>query len=184
MSDAYWPDLWRELSDRFRWPEARGSSGWREDRARHFDAASKRKSAERPDPLLDFLLENLEQDYTVLDIGAGTGRFAVPMAKVAREVTAIEPSSSMSAFLLENAAAEGVSNIRLVEAGWEDVEVERHDVAFCSHAMYINPDLVGFRSQDGGVRQGRLLPTDASAKPRRGYGGAVDPHLRTASRQP
>ena len=78
MSDGYWPDLWRELSHRFRWPEARGSSGWREDRARHFDAASKRKNAERPDPLLDFLLENLEQDYTVLDIGAGTGRFAVP----------------------------------------------------------------------------------------------------------
>ncbi len=144
MSDGYWPDLWRELSDRFRWPETRGASGWREDRARHFDAASKRKSAERPDPLLDFLLNNLEQDYTVLDIGAGTGRFAVPMAKVAREVTAVEPSPGMSAFLLENAAAEGVSNIRLVEAGWEDVEVERHDVAFCSHAMYINPDMVGF----------------------------------------
>ena len=144
MSEGYWPDLWRELSDRFRWPETRGSSGWREDRARHFDVASKRKSAERPDPLLEFLLSNLEPDYAVLDIGAGTGRFAIPMAKVAREVTAVEPSPNMSAFLRENAAAEGASNIRLVESGWEDAQVERHDVVFCSHAMYTTPDMVSF----------------------------------------
>ena len=144
MTEGYWPALWRELSDRFRWPETTGSSGWREDRARHFDEASKRKNAERPDPLRDILLEIIEPGQTVLDIGAGTGRFAVPMATVAREVTAVEPSPNMSAFLVENAAAEGVSNIRLLEAGWEDAEVEQHDIAFCSHAMYTNPDLVGF----------------------------------------
>ena len=143
-SEGYWPNLWRELSERFRWPETTGSSGWREDRARHFDEASKRKNAERPDPLRHFLLENLEPGHTVLDIGAGTGRFAVPMAMVAREVTAVEPSPNMSAILLENAAAEGVSNLRLVETGWEDADVEPHDVAFCSHAMYTNPDMVGF----------------------------------------
>lgn len=145
MTEPNWADLWRELSGRFHWPETEGRGGrWQEDRASLFDAAVKRKSRERPDPLLDFVVGKLHSSDTVLDIGAGTGRFSIPMARVAQSVTAVEPSSTMAAFLRENAAQAGLTNVHLLDAVWEDVEVGPHDVAFCSHAMYTSLDLVGF----------------------------------------
>ena len=145
MTEPNWAELWRELSERFLWPEDEGRGGrWQEDRASRFDAAVKRKGIERADPLLDFVVGRLHSSDTVLDIGAGTGRFAIPMARVARSVTAVEPSPSMAAFLRENAAAEGLTNIQLLEDRWDDAEVERHDVVFCSHAMYTSLDLPGF----------------------------------------
>lgn len=76
----------------------------------------------------------------MLDIGAGAGRYAIPFARVVRSVTAIEPSKRMAELLRQSAMA----NLRLVEARWEDAEVEPHDAAFCSHAMYSSEDLVGF----------------------------------------
>jgi len=151
MTEPNWADLWRELAARVRRPESEGQSeggrkreASREMRAAHFDAAVKRKATERPDTLLDFVVEKLRPEDTVLDIGAGTGRFAIPFARVVRSVTAVEPSPSRAALLRKNAAAEGLTNIHLVDAGWEDAVVAPHDVAFCSHAMYSSPDLVGF----------------------------------------
>ena len=145
MTEPNWAELWRELTERLLWPEARGRGGrWQQDRASRFDAAVKRKGEERPDPLQDFVVGKLHSSDTVLDIGAGTGRFAVPMARVARSVTAVEPSPNMAAFLRENAAEEGLTNIHMLDVGWDDAEVDPHDVVFCSHAMYTSLDLVGF----------------------------------------
>jgi SAM-dependent methyltransferase len=151
MTEPDWAELWRELAARVHRPawESRSEDGRRreasaEKRASRFDAAVKCKGAERPDALLDFVLTKLRPEDTVLDIGAGSGRFAIPFARVARAVTAVEPSPAMAAQLRENAAAQGLRNIRLVDAAWEDAQVDAHDVAFCSHAMYSSLDLVGF----------------------------------------
>ena len=151
MTEPDWVEAWRGLVALARRPESNGQKeggGGRhadgDARAARYDAATSRKVKERPDPLLDFVLEKLRAEDSVLDIGAGTGRFAIPFARVARNVTAVDPSSSMSALLLKNAAAQGLTNIRIVDAAWEDAEVAPHDVAFCSHAMYSSPDLAGF----------------------------------------
>ncbi len=86
------------------------------------------------------MIEKLRPGDTVLDIGAGNGRCAIPFARVARSVTAVEPSASSIALLRES----GVANLRLLQARWEDAEVEPHDVAFCSHAMYSSEDFAAF----------------------------------------
>lgn len=135
MTEPDWAGLWRKLTERARRPEREGKS---------FDAAVKRKGQERPDTLLDFVVEKLRPGDTVLDIGAGTGRFAIPFARVVAAVTAVEPAAGMAAVLRQNAQAERLANIRLVDARWEEAQVEPHDVAFCSHAMYSSPDLAGF----------------------------------------
>ncbi|MBI4282821.1 MAG: methyltransferase domain-containing protein [Chloroflexi bacterium] len=157
MNEPDWAELWRELIVRNRRPEAASdpeAERRREGRAAHFDAAVKRKEEEHPDTLLNFVLDRLRPGDTVLDIGAGTGHFAIPLAKSGYSVTAVEPSPSMAAFLLKNAAADGLTNIHLVDVRWEDVEVEPHDVAFCSHAMYGSQDLVGFvRKMERNARQ-------------------------------
>lgn len=161
MMEVDWVELWRELAGRVRRPENDGG-GERVDRwsrrARSFDAAVKRKGGARPDPILDFVAGSLQPGDTVVDVGAGTGSFTIPMARVARRVTAVEPSPSMAAILKENAAAEGLANLDVVEAAWEDAEVEQHDVVLCSHAMYSIPDLVGFvRKMEGAARRACFL---------------------------
>ncbi len=143
---ANWEALWRELSLRFRQP-TRGAGKrkdpWRE-RAFSFDASVKRRQAEGKDPLVEALVDKLLPTDKVVDIGAGTGRWAIPLAGAATMVTAIEPSAVMVDILKENAAAAGVTNITAVSASWEDTTVEPHDVALSSHSVYASPDLPGF----------------------------------------
>lgn len=123
MTEPNWAELWRRLTERARRPEGTNKQG-----------------TGRPDPLLERVLDKLRPQDTVLDIGAGAGRFAIPFARTVRSVTAIEPSKPMAELLRRS----GMTNLRLVEARWEEAEVEPHDVAFCSHAMYSSEDLVAF----------------------------------------
>ncbi|MCL4534350.1 MAG: class I SAM-dependent methyltransferase [Bacteroidetes bacterium] len=144
-----WTALWADLAVAF-WRRVAGDNpggadDWSE-RARHFDAAVKRRQGE-PDPLRDHVLARLTQESTFLDIGAGTGSWTLPVARVARQVTAVEPSSSMLEVLKENVAAESLANVRFVQGRWEQVEIAPHDFALCSHAMYTSPDLIGFVSK-------------------------------------
>jgi len=87
----------------------------------------------------------LESEYTVLDVGAGTGRLAIPIAKNVKKVTAIEPSKGMLACLDKNMKAEGVTNITRINKMWEDIEIgvdiEPHDVVIASHSLEISGDI-------------------------------------------
>jgi SAM-dependent methyltransferase len=144
MNEPNWAERWRELAERVRRPEREGPA--------------ERPSSARPDTLLDFVLEKLRPGCTVLDIGAGSGRFAIPFARVARTLTAVEPSASRARLLRENAAAQGLTNIRVVDARWENAEVQPHDLAFCSHAMYSSADLVQFvRKMEASAREACFL---------------------------
>ncbi len=70
------------------------------------------------EPLLRDLLELAEPDETWLDIGAGAGRYALPLALAVREVVAVEPSPGMAAALRDGMHEHGIANIRIVEGGW------------------------------------------------------------------
>lgn len=67
------------------------------------------KSKERTE--MEISKIELNPEYTVLDIGAGTGRLAIPIAKTVKMVTAIDPSKGMLSYLRENMEKEGVENI-------------------------------------------------------------------------
>ena len=70
------------------------------------------------DATLDALRSLARPDDTWLDIGAGAGRFSLPLALLVREVVALDPSPGMLAALRESAAAAGIDNVRTVEARW------------------------------------------------------------------
>lgn len=55
---------------------------------------------------------------TWLDIGAGGGRYALPIALVTREVVCVEPSEGMRAVMAGTAEEHGIDNIRLFEGRW------------------------------------------------------------------
>ena len=105
-------------------------------RAEEFNRSTKERS-ERTERQVASM--KLDPEYTVLDVGAGTGRLSVPIAKIAKQVTAVDQSAGMLGYLAENMAEEGLSNYRAIQKRWEDVrlgvDIEPHDVVIASHSL-------------------------------------------------
>ncbi|GMU39669.1 MAG: hypothetical protein AMXMBFR23_05350 [Chloroflexota bacterium] len=75
-------------------------------------------------------------DDAVLDIGAGGGRFSVPLARSARRVVAIEPSEAMRATLTAAATEAGVE-VEVRDGRWPDPAwAETVDVSLAAHVFY------------------------------------------------
>ena len=88
------------------------------------------------DDTVNALLELAEAADVWLDVGAGGGRYALPLALHVREVVAIDPSPSMLGALSEDAAAFGIENVRVIEARWPMAEPPRGDVSLMAHVGY------------------------------------------------
>ena len=71
-----------------------------------------------------------------IDIGAGAGRYALPLARAVGEVIAIEPSSSMRAALEEGIASRGLANVRPLSDRWPIADPPAADVALIAHVGY------------------------------------------------
>jgi len=81
----------------------------------------------------------------VLDIGAGPGTLALPLAGMVNQVTAVEPSDCMRECLHESMQELGVHNITVVPKRWEDVNLSEdlagpYDVVVASYSLGF-PDL-------------------------------------------
>ena len=78
-----------------------------------------------PNVHMDFILSMLraDPDSTVIDIGAGTGGWAVPMARYARTVTALEPSHEMIEGMKETIEQEGTRNVEIIQGSWPETDV-------------------------------------------------------------
>jgi SAM-dependent methyltransferase len=107
-------------------------------------AAYDRKQG-NPDPVEDleiFAVNGLGSDSSVLDIGAGTGQFALAAAQYFGRVTAVDVSAEMVRRLRERAAAERRLNLRCVQAGFLTYrnEDELFDGVFTRNALHHLPD--------------------------------------------
>ncbi|MEX2011666.1 MAG: hypothetical protein WEF51_05475 [Chloroflexota bacterium] len=70
------------------------------------------------EPLLDLLRALVEPGETWLDIGAGAGRYALPIALLAGEVIALDPSTGMLGALRDQMAEFAIPNVRPIEGRW------------------------------------------------------------------
>jgi SAM-dependent methyltransferase len=81
----------------------------------------------------------LAPEYSVLDVGAGTGALAIPLAKKVRSVTALDHSRVMLETVAANARSEGLSNITTLQLDWTraqlDRDFQRHDVVVVSRSL-------------------------------------------------
>jgi len=97
----------------------------------------------RDDPALEVLRGLVLADDVVLDIGAGGGRLALPLALVSRRVVAIEPSEGMLRVLRESIVEHSISNIDVVADRWPS-DVAPGDVVLISHLGYDVEDIGPF----------------------------------------
>jgi SAM-dependent methyltransferase len=90
---------------------------------------------------LDALLTLAEPEDRWLDIGAGAGRYALPLAARVGEVIALEPSASMRNALRTGKEEHGLANVRIVAGAWPAAletlgEPPVADVSFIAHVGY------------------------------------------------
>ncbi|WP_230742282.1 class I SAM-dependent methyltransferase [Methanooceanicella nereidis] len=106
------------------------------------------------DPMNDDVIRYLYEEGmfkprdTVLDIGCGTGTYAIPFARDASHVTGLDPSGMMISKLLSAAYVNGLTNISPVQSRWETFDLEKkYDLVFSAFCPGINDTYSLFRME-------------------------------------
>ena len=135
MQDIDWADRWKRIvEDRASLGAAHADPGYWDRRARSYA----RSTQTRVDEFLGVLDPYLLPRKTLIDVGAGAGRHAVPLASRLEWVTAVEPSEGMRARIPER------ENMTVVASTWEDAEVAPADLVISCHVLYGIADPTGF----------------------------------------
>ncbi len=119
---------------------------WNE-RAHDYAEAVKLSNFELGEKVKNILLNEgvISNDCVVLDIGAGPGTIAIPLAKVVKEVIAIEPSREMIKYLKKFSIEYEINNIEVINARWEELSntnlYGKFDLVLSSHVLWIFPDI-------------------------------------------
>lgn len=118
-----WNDVWKRETDLWHQASGKTCDGFWADKksAEIFARKHVKHHRERLDKTLASL--NLSPGMRVLDIGAGPGNLAIPIARKVAQVTCVEPSPGMSQVLAESVAREGLSNVVCIAASWEQADL-------------------------------------------------------------
>ncbi len=112
--------------------------------------------------VLAVLAPFLAECQSALDVGAGCGALALPLAARLPRVTALEPAPAMAAALREEARARGLGHLAVIEAGWGEAPVEPHDLVLCAHVgELLRPGAAFLREVGGVARRWVALVRDA-----------------------
>ncbi len=141
---------WNEIHDaRARQMDAayarigRTSADFWERRAGGFHRSTRATVAN--DPFYLRLCNIVTPQMSVLDVGAGTGRFTVALAPQARHVTAVEPSAAMLNYLRQDVSERGLTNVSCLQTSWQEAPDDlQADIVICSHVLYPIRDIVPF----------------------------------------
>jgi SAM-dependent methyltransferase len=130
-----WAGRWRSLvAERAAAAKGHSDPGYWDRRAPTFA----RSTQARSDAFLDVLAPYLSLRKTLIDVGAGAGRHATPLAEQLEWVTAVEPSEGMRTQIPHR------DNMTVVASSWQDAAVAPADLVICSHVLYGVEDPVPF----------------------------------------
>lgn len=98
------------------------------------------------DGVLDTLRAYCRPDADWIDVGAGGGRYALPLALASRHVTAVEPSAGMREVIRAGMVEHTIDNVEVGDVRWPDPTFDRQaDFGLIAHVGYdireINPFL-------------------------------------------
>ncbi len=135
----------------------RSSADFWDRRARGYHRSTKETAAN--DPLYLRLRDVVASQTSVLDVGAGTGRFTLALAPQAKHVIAVEPNAAMLGYLRQDASERGLTNISYVQTTWQDAPNDlQADIVICSHVLYPIREIVPFLAKlQGATRQACYL---------------------------
>ncbi|HET9852669.1 MAG TPA: NTP transferase domain-containing protein [Candidatus Limnocylindrales bacterium] len=100
------------------------------------------------DVVLDALRAHARSEDTWLDIGAGAGRYALPIARAVRRVIALDPSRSMLEGLREGMAAHRIENIGVIEARWPEAIEEGSEASAEGRSLAADVSLIAHVGYD------------------------------------
>jgi len=139
IDEINWNELWMKTKQNSTLGKMDGECckmWFDKEKAKKYDERVKENNRERAAEQIKKL--RINSNSTVLDVGAGPGTLAIPLAKLVKKVTVVEPSPGMVECLKENIKEEGIKNIVCVNNRWEDVktdEVEKHDILIASFSL-------------------------------------------------
>lgn len=109
--------------------------------AHHFAADPHRED----DEILNRLKSFSTPGTTWLDIGAGGGRNALPLALASKQVIAVDPSAGMRRVLSGEAEKHGITNVELHDFRWpEGADQVSADISLNAHVGYDIRNINGF----------------------------------------
>jgi SAM-dependent methyltransferase len=140
-------DAWRTMVEA-EYEQVERLREWQDPQGDHY-APIAHHFAEDPhrtgDELLDLLRGMSRPDATWLDIGAGGGRYALPLTLVSRQVIAVEPSEGMRGVLRAGMEQHGIENIDIRAGRWpEEADDVSADLSLVAHVGYDIRDINGF----------------------------------------
>jgi len=141
FDDIDWNQIWMARQQRSR-DAGRGGgcpSAWQSKRAalKYWqNVQDNPRTQERLNDTLSFC----SAESRLLDIGAGPGTLAIPLAARVRHITAVEPAAGMVEVLRDHIAERGIENIHIVHKTWDDIDIARdlqppYDVTIASYSM-------------------------------------------------
>jgi len=148
MHEIDWAQRWQEIvADRASLAAGHTDPHYWDRRAKSFARAT----AARADEFIQVIEPYVSPRKTLVDVGAGAGRHAVPLADRLEWVTAVEPSEGMRAQIPAR------DNMTVIASMWEDAEVAQADLVICSHVLYGVADPVGFISKMNNTARERVF---------------------------
>src|SRR4030067_3756660 len=103
---------------------------WSEKRADWFRKAQ--RISDYPDKAISVMEPILKDCKSALDIGAGTGALALPLARRLKKVTAVEPAPAMVKALKEERELHGLKNLNIIVLPGEGGMVGGIVILFCA----------------------------------------------------
>ncbi|WP_315109981.1 class I SAM-dependent methyltransferase [Clostridium intestinale] len=81
----------------------------------------------------------IEKNHTLLDIGAGSGFFTIPMAEsTTNKVYAMDPDFRMLKVIEKKAKEKGITNIELIQDYLENLTIENESIDFAMASLILH----------------------------------------------
>lgn len=86
-----------------------------------------------PGAAMEVILPRARKCRSFLDVGAGCGSLAIPLAKAGKTVTALDASPAMINILDDEIRKQGLRGIKPVVSEWDTAVLKPHDALLCAN---------------------------------------------------